>query len=214
MMPEPPPPVKQEILLSILIPSVFERNCNDLVTRLLDQIGDKPIEVLVFKDNKKRSCGLKCQSLLDISKGRYVSYIDDDDDVSPDYIKEIYSAISLQSGKESPADVIVFSSQAQLLGYGYGENPFIVKCGIEYDNEQCDVVNGVRPNIHRKPWQWCVWLSSLAKTGKFSDSSVDPDWYWLQQIIPRVANQHRIDKTLHYYRYNKATSLSVGSPSC
>ena len=206
--------------LSILIPSVFDRDPSALVKKLLGQIGDKAVEVLVLADNRKRSTGHKRQALLDTAQGAYVTYIDDDDDVSRDYIHEIYWAINEQiQGDQlhgSPrADVIVFNSQAQLLGYGFGENPYIVYTGIEYENEESKMEGDRRVDIHRKPWHWCVWEASLAKSARFPDGYIDDDWYWLRQMMPRVQRQHRIAKVLHFYCYNQKTSLSgQGQPTC
>ena len=72
-----------------------------------------------------------------------------------------------------------------------------------------------RVDITRKPWHWCVWRAELAKTASFPDGTIDEDWYWLRQLVPRVKKQHRIDKVLHYYRYNHKTSLACqGKPTC
>ena len=206
--------------LSILIPSVFDRDPKGLILKLLDQIGDKAVEVLVLADNRRRSTGRKRQALLDMAQGAYVTYIDDDDDVHGDYINEIYWTIDQQLVGEGVhgddrADVIVFNSQAQLLGYGFGENPFIVYTGIEYENEESKMEGNRRLDIHRKPWHWCVFSSAVARLGKFPDGYIDDDWYWLRQLMPHIKNQYRIDRVLHYYRYDHQTSLSgQGKPTC
>ena len=149
--------------LSILIPSVFDRDPAPLTKKLLGQIGDKAVEVLVLTDNRKRSTGHKRQALLDMARGAYVTYIDDDDDISFDYIHEIYWVINeqLKLGPCGRANVIVFNSTSQLLGYGFGENKFTVYTGIEYENEESKMVGDQRVDIHRKPWHWCVWEAGL-----------------------------------------------------
>jgi hypothetical protein len=112
--------------------------------------------------------------------------------------------------------VIVFNSKAQIIGHDSGgENPFVVRCGLEYENEQSSVQDGVRLDIKRKPWHWCVWEATVARKGTFPDGCIDDDWYWLRQIIPYAVTQHRIDKELHYYRYDASKSLSnTGKPAC
>jgi len=89
--------------LSILICSVFERDAKPLVQKLLAQIGTEPVEVLMLADNRKRSTGFKRQVLLNNAQGEYVTFIDDDDSVSADYIAEVLTAT------ENNADVIVFN---------------------------------------------------------------------------------------------------------
>ena len=57
---------KEEILLSILIPSIPSRfeMVRALVEKLELQIGDLPVEILVFLDNKRRSIGMKRDALV------------------------------------------------------------------------------------------------------------------------------------------------------
>jgi len=90
--------------LSILIPSIPSREdrLNRIYAKLLDQVGERDVEILVFIDNKKRSIGLKRDALVQMSIGDYVAFVDDDDDVSDDYIDEML--IGCEAGK----DVICF----------------------------------------------------------------------------------------------------------
>jgi len=195
------------MLLSILIPSVFDRNASPLCQKLLAQIGDQPVELLVFTDNRKRPLGPKRNVLLDAAAGRYITHLDDDDDVSDDYITAILNVIC-----HADPEVIVFNQQALLLGYGFGENPYIVRTGIEYENEDSRMEGDKRLDIHRKPWHWCVWRQDIAKSARFPENTMGEDWHWLKQIIPKVRTQHRIDRVLHYYRYDNRKSLSPANP--
>lgn len=199
--------------LSILIPSVFERDARPLLDKLNKQIGTREVELLVLTDNRKRSLGLKRMILMGAAQGDYLTHIDDDDSVSDDYVDSVLDAIDAQAA--DPPDVIVFNSESRLLGYGFGENPFVVRTGIEYENEESRMEGDRRVDITRKPWHWCVWRSALAKTADFPDGYIDEDWYWLRQLMPKIKKQHRIDKVLHYYCYNAATSLAAqGAPTC
>lgn len=186
-------------LLSILIPAVFDRGYSKIYEQLRKQIRDS-VEVLALFDNRSRSTGMKRQALLDMAQGAFVACLDDDDGVASFFIDEILEAI-----RANPkADVIVFNSQSSLNG----EDPFVVRTGIEYENEQCFKKDDKWQDIRRKPWHWCVWNARLAKDAKFPDGYIDDDWYWLRQMIPKVKNQVRIDKVLHFYQYNARTSLS------
>ena len=192
--------------LSILIPALFERK-SELIPTLAAQIGNLPVELLVLTDNRKRSTGLKRQALLDVAQGRYVTHLDDDDMVSGDYISEILAAIAMPE-----VDVIVFNQQSTWNG----QNPFTVKCGLEFENEGVhkDAEDKLWQNIHRKPWHWCVWNSKIAKAAKFPDGYIDDDWFWLKQAIALAKTQHRIDKILHFYQHNSQTSASQqGKPT-
>lgn len=191
-----------EPLLSILIPAVFDRQSAPLLANLNAQAKGVPdVEILVLYDNRVISTGRKRQILLDAARGRYITCLDDDDDVAPDYLAAVLDAIRLPG---QDADVIIFNSRCVLNG----GNPFIVRTGIEFENEQIWQRGDQWADIQRKPWHWCLWHRPLAKAASFPDGYIDDDWYWLRQMMPQVKRQHRIDRVLHYYTYDKRTSLS------
>ncbi len=191
------------IKLSILIPAVFDRGYSNIFEQLANQTGANPsVEVIALFDNRHRSTGRKRQAMLDIAQGSYIVCLDDDDGVSPHFCAKILDAID----RNPEADVIVYNSQSSLNG----EEPFIVRTGIEFENEQChkDPQNRHWEDIHRKPWHWCAWSARLARKATFPDGYIDDDWYWLRQMMPHVKKQVRIDEVLHFYQYNYKTSLS------
>ena len=82
-------------LLSILISAIPSRW--EMARKLfegLTRVADQRVEVLLLFDNKRRSVGEKRQALLDIARGEYVTFIDDDDLVAPGYVSEILSVIT------------------------------------------------------------------------------------------------------------------------
>lgn len=194
------------MLLTIMIPCVLDRLGSCLLEELRHQAAALPpglneVEILALYDNRKRSTGLKRQVLLDAAQGQFVTCLDDDDGVAPDYLLAVTQAIRLNPD----ADVIVFNNISTLNG----EAPFRVICGLEFENEQCRKGDsGQWVDIHRKPWHWCLWNARLAKAAKFPDGYIDDDWFWLRQMIPLAKTQHRIDRELHFYQYNSKTSLS------
>ena len=52
------------------------------------------MEIIGLFDNKKRSVGEKRQDLLNLAKGQYLVFIDDDDRISDDYISSIIQAMN------------------------------------------------------------------------------------------------------------------------
>lgn len=83
------------IKLSILLCSVGGRlyKLYSLIEHLEKLTKDKPVEILWLGDNKKMSVGEKRNKLLQMAKGDYICYVDDDDWVSDDYIDEILKAL-------------------------------------------------------------------------------------------------------------------------
>jgi glycosyltransferase involved in cell wall biosynthesis len=80
--------------LSILICGIKERESILMnLARILKLQGDGRIEILANIDNGESSIGKKRNELLESSKGEYVCFVDDDDNVSPFYIHNIIKAL-------------------------------------------------------------------------------------------------------------------------
>ena len=79
----------------ILICSVWQRT--DLLTGLLGELQRQwqpGLRVLVARDNLEMSVGDKRQMLLQAAGAEYVSFIDDDDSVAPDFVERIMGALA------------------------------------------------------------------------------------------------------------------------
>ena len=68
-------------VLILTIPSRVEKYWTPLCQHLDKQIADTgvKVEVLTLADNKAMTIGEKRQSLLEISRGKWVGFLDDDD---------------------------------------------------------------------------------------------------------------------------------------
>lgn len=103
----------------------------ELCKRLLAQIEPQiepynDIELLVLEDNRKRELGPKLQAVVDIAQGEYVSFLDDDDLISDDYVESFYPFLD-------GVDAVGFTGQVSVEGgpwrnvsyskdYGWEEN--------------------------------------------------------------------------------------------
>jgi hypothetical protein len=87
------------ILLSVLVASLRQRTefLRQLLAQLNDQINSNPIlrevEIIVDRDNGEATIGAKRQRMLERAKGDYIAFIDDDDEISPRYIRLVTDAI-------------------------------------------------------------------------------------------------------------------------
>ena len=179
-------------LLSILVSSLVERNdkfLSGLISSLEKQIEGKPVELLIFSDNAKRPVGTKRNNLLNLSRGKYVCFVDDDDRISSSYVEDILSEIISWS-----PDVIVFDAEISFNGL----NPKRVRYGREYDYCEKPEAYYRHPNhlmIHKKE----------NVTEYFRDIKTGEDDEWASRMLPRIVTQSRIDKVLYYYDYNTST---------
>jgi glycosyltransferase involved in cell wall biosynthesis len=179
-------------VLSVLIPSVPSRR--EMAWKLFDKISeqalddDENVEVLLLLDNKTRSIGKKREALVQISKGDYVAFVDDDDDVAPDYVKELTIEAFLPG-----ADVVVFPTTCTL-----NDGPTVtVEHDISYPNEQYSPAG-----FRRSAWQMHAWRGDLARATPFPDLNFGEDWPWCEAMLKHVKTQAKIDQVLYHYRYS------------
>lgn len=180
------------IKLSILIPSIVERNTLFL-SRLLKiiepQIQGKPVELIIYSDNAKISIGKKRNKMIEMANGEYVCFVDDDDRVSDDYVESILKVL-----EDSSPDVVVFDSVYSMNGF----RNKLTKFGIEYSFGETPEYYSRYPNhlmVHRK--------SNITEV--FQDIRFGEDDEWAKRMLPRIKTQSRIDKVLYFYDFNTFT---------
>ena len=186
-------------ILSILTPTIRgrESQLSKLQTSIEGQSlklkNSAWIEHLVLCDNRARSIGAKRQALVDIARGQYVAFVDDDDDVAPDYVE------SLLRAAEAGADVITFRQRAIYNGL---ESE--VHFGVNNQDGQF-TPGGI---TLRAPWHVCAWRRERVEGCLFAESNYGEDLVWCQQARQRIRTAHHIDRVLHTYRHDAATTAA------
>lgn len=182
------------IQLSILIPSIPERilTLGELLSKLQKQVDNIDpsgmIEIISLIDNKQISIGVKRERLKNMASGKFFCFVDDDDDVSDEYVKEIFK------GTFKDVDVISFDSWASVDGLeGH------ISASIENEKN-----NQFLPDLitYRKPSHVNAWNTKKFKKYKFSDKMYGEDFDFCNQCYPHVKTEYKIDLILHYYIYN------------
>ena len=191
------------IKLSILVPTVPNRIDNyylRLMSDLIRQTAPYPdIELIALFDNKKRSIGKKRDEMLGLAKGEYLVFIDDDDRVSPDYVKDIMTALYENPG----TDCVVFDCICKVNS---GPDK-LCKYGIEF--EYGDILGG--KEWRGKPAHTMVYKSSIAKHHSFTDMGYGEDVDWVKRACQDIRIQTRIDKVLYHYDAEYATTSETAS---
>lgn len=190
-------------MLSILTPAVPSRlpRIEKLVREIEIQIGSAPVEHLVLLDNKRRTVGEKRDALLRAARGQYVAYVDDDDWVHADYVKELLASISAHPG----VDVITFQQHVT-----YNKSEGIVEFKLGNPNEAF-VPGGI---TKRNAWHICAWRRALALQSGFPASNYGEDWAFAAPLcaVQNLREVH-LPKILHYYHHSAATT-EAPPPSC
>ena len=185
--------------LSILTPAVPSRikQLDWLCDKISRLIRDSPVEHLVFLDNKKRSVGLKRDTLLRMARGKYVAFVDDDDDVSDDYVASILGAA------DKDVDVITFLQEASIDGQRGVVEFKLGNPNESFQGYECGVNVGI---TKRNAWHVCAWRRTLAILSKFPDSNYGEDWQFAGPLCQIAKTEIHIPEILHYYRHNSKTT--------
>ena len=183
--------------LSILIPSIPSRweRAQKLYTKISKMCEGKDIEILLFLDNKKRTVGAKRDALVQMSRGKYFMFVDDDDDILS--IDEIYQATF------QDVDVITFKQ----LCLNQNKTTFVVTFGVGNLNEINETYSGsgIYLDCNRPPYHVCAWNQRFKKY-RFPEISYGEDWQWVEQCITEAKTEVFIDKILHQYNYDQNVS--------
>ena len=182
-------------ILSILTPTIpgREAQLKALTDKLAHQIGNLAVEHLVICDNRMRSIGAKRQALVDIARGEYLAFCDDDDDISDDYIT------NLLSGCMSGADVITFKQRAVVNG---------AESTVHFSTRHPDGPFNPGGITLRNAWHVCAWKREAVKGCLFGESNYGEDAEWCAQARRRIRTEYHIDAILHTYRHDAATTAA------
>lgn len=212
------------MLLSILVPTVPRRlrTCfPDLIEKLsaqADQFGNQ-VEVLGFYDNKRRTVGSKRNELLRAAHGRFLVFIDDDDDVTDDFVQLLFGAASAHPD----AHVIVYDcittinndpNQTTYSTYSV-KNPKPFHQWREHW-EYGDIVGEIQ--WRGQPAHTMCWRSEIAKKYLFSNINFGEDMDWIERVYRNEDIVHkagrrkevRINKVLYFYKFNSQISETRG----
>ena len=180
--------------LSILICSLVSRTelYRKLAKHLRQQMEglENEVELLVLTDAKEVSTGLKRQKLLERAKGDYVVFIDDDDWVPDNYVREMLSACA------TGADCVAINGT--MTTDGTDEIPWRISC--RYENKTIHE-NG-RMVYLRKTNHITAVRRTLALQAGFPDKSNAEDKWYSDRVAPLCKTEAVIAKPMYHYRYS------------
>jgi hypothetical protein len=184
-------------LLSILIPTVPSRAAmlEGLLSELRRQIaGRDEIEIRTYLDDGSVKVGAKRNRLVDEARGRYVTFVDDDDMVVPEYVDELLTAAA------QGADCITFDGE--MTTDGQWPKLFRFKLGLQ---------DRTLPwGYERRPNHICAIRRDLAQKVRFPEVNFGEDSSWAGKLQALLRSEARIDKVLYHYRFSTQGSLTHG----
>ena len=193
---------RQKITWSILICTLKSRQeqFTQLYRTLLEQIEQcnlhHEVEILFFLDDRNCSVGNKRNRLLQEAHGKYICFVDDDDEVHPQYVKMIHEKL-----KENPdcVNLVGVISQPQqkdkVFIHSIKYDSFFEKKGIYY-----------RPPNHLNPIR-----RDIAIQFKFPEKNFSEDSDWAMSICASglLKKEAKINQAYYHYRFDPQTSQAT-----
>lgn len=193
--------------LSILIATITERvytHLPNLIRRMRMQIGDRQdIEIVGFLDNRMRTVGEKRQDLLNLSRGEYIVFFDDDDDLADDYISSIMGAGEDNPGVDSVSFAVLYTNAKT------GKDMI---CIYDKDFEGRKVGadgiwRGPPAHIHVSRAEIAKsvpWLERPPAGGAWSLDAI-----WADAVAAKIKTQVIINHVLYYYNFDPNVSETL-----
>jgi len=184
---------------SILIPTIPGREAS--LARLVDSIREKVAricpdlryEFCISFDNKEATVGAKRQGLLKEAKGKYLAFIDDDDEITDAYIEDLWAMY--QGGYHT----------MRLCGK-MGQYSFVHSTSIGLSS--LIATSDTPPVFQRPPDHLYPMLADMAKLVRFKDAKrgEDLDWALTLMRTEYIQTEYRSDPSRVHYIYNFDTT--------
>ena len=166
----------------------------ELARQVKEAGAEGAVEIMYLGDNRYISLGLKRRRMVELASGEYVCFIDDDDEISPLYVRSILKA------SELGLDVITFNSRVSGVFDGIEYSAvFDLRLDENRDDHEARV-------YYRIPNHLCP----IKKT--CYENIIYPDVRWGEDaaIAPMVKNACKsyahIDDVLYHYKYSASGS--------
>lgn len=186
-----------DLLWSVLIPTLASRR--DKLRRVLDLLLPEAekhgrVEVVGLHNNGEKPIADYRQALLEDARGKYISFVDDDDLVEPDYVPVIAAAM------ETGVDYIAFWNQ---LYRDEARDPIPTWTGINYRSWYDEGFARIRDVTHINPAR-----AELAKQCDFrAPSDGSEDWSYISQLRGLLQTQAVIERVLYHYYWTSSDSV-------
>jgi len=202
-----------------LIAAIPERfhSVQPLLYSLLESqsVARRPdVELCYLMDNRRRSVGAKRNALLDLSRGEYVSFIDDDDEVATDYVQKIAAAIAAGRRSSPPADVICFPQKATIQPAGV-----VHECSYSLAHfrsrppeSRRQLAPSDKPNTllwTGPPAHTMAWRREIVKDTRFEERNFGEDTAWVDAVCAAAKTEIQLEcEPLYFYRFDEAVTAT------
>lgn len=182
--------------LSILICTLPEpfRDGNflkDISKKITLQVQRRSVQILYLGDNKSMTVGEKRNHLLSMAKGQRIVFVDDDDQITDDYVDKLLEYCELDY--DCVGIGVKFTKDGQgesIYDYSFSKN-----INFRDPKQQGKRIYGRMPN------HLCIWKRKIALRCKFPDMNLGEDHAWAEAQILKGYTFFKTDPIIYHYDY-------------
>ena len=170
-----------------------------------------PVEILVSADNREHTSGSKRHALSVASKGKYISFVDDDDTVTDDYVEDILDAAA------SEPEVITFYVLVDHQDiktektYRLNIHTLDVPHDLERRGVQSDPDYGKLILVGMLPSHINAWRRDIQRKVAYNpDLNCQDDAAWIEPLIKSrfVTHEVHLEKILYNYEFSLKNTVN------
>ncbi len=177
--------------VSFLIPTIVgrESSLQNLMSSIREKMArltpDLRYELCVDFDNRETSIGNKRQRLMDVAKGKYMAFVDDDDDITDAYVEDLQATIR--------GEFPVMRLRGEIAPY-----TFTHSLENKLDGTMAKGEVFLRPPNHLNPM-----MTDVARLVRFADASRGEDLDWTIRMARSglLTHEYRSDDSRIHYIY-------------
>lgn len=182
--------------LSILICTLPEpfRDGNflkDISKKMTLQVQGRSVQILYLGDNKSMTVGEKRNHLMNIAKGQRIAFVDDDDQISDDYVDRLLEYCELDF--DCVGIGVKFTKDCQ--GESTYDYSFSKNINFRDPKRQGKRIYGRMPN------HLCLWKKEIAMRCKFPDMNIGEDHAWAEDQILKGYSFFKTEPIIYHYDF-------------
>lgn len=214
-------------LISIIIPIYkVEPYVDRCVQSIVDQTYEN-LEIILVDDGSPDSCPAMCDAWaakdsrikvihkengglsdarnagLEIAAGNYISFIDSDDCITPDFIQTLYDTME-QTGADIAACGVAYVDEK---GAVLRQRPVAPVAEMDRMEALRRLVleDGVYQTVWNKLYRWEAIAGILFEKGKYNE-----DDFWTYQVFDRIEKLAMVDKPMYCYLQRGGSIMGAG----
>ena len=159
--------------------------------KITTQIRGRSVQFLYLGDNKSISVGEKRNHLLNMAKGDRICFVDDDDQITDNYVDKLLEYCELDF--DCVGIGVKFTKDL--------ETESIYDYSFKKNINTRDPKRGGMRIYGRMPNHLCLWRKEIAQRCVFPDMNLGEDHAWAEAQLLKGYSFHKTDEIIYHYDF-------------